>query len=144
MNRIAKVALALGVAGAIAPPIAAGMLSASSGRNVILIIPNPPEVVEANRSLWTLGEPVAAIYGNPVGEPMRILFAEPDRIIVPKEDASLTLYTVDKTRGENPLQVQTVWFGVRIGMYVSGVLMALAFLNYLWRKVRGARSAVSE
>ena len=143
-DRLAKTALFLGVLGALVPPAAGAMLSAASGRNVILINPDPPDVVEANRALWTQGEPVPKIYGAQVGEPMRILFADPARIITPKEDPSITLYTVDKTKGENPLQVQTMWYGVRMGMYVSGGLIALAFLHFLWRRISGPRRAVSE
>jgi len=143
-DRIAKAALFLGVFGAIVPPVAASVLSGSAGRTVILINADPPDVVEANRALWTLGEPVEKIYGTPLGEPMRILFADPARIIVPKEDPAVTLYSVDKTKGENPLQVQTVWYAVRLTMYVSGGLMALAFLLFLWRRLSGPHGAVSE
>ena len=144
-DRIAKAALIVGVIGSLAPPVAAALLSAASGRTVILVAtPNSPDIVEANRALWTPGEPVAPLYGTPVGEPMRILFADPARIIVPKEDPSLTLYTVDKSNGENPLQVQTVWFVVRMTMYASGALLAAALLHYLWRRLRGPRAAVTE
>ena len=144
-DRIAKAALILGVAGSLAPPVVAALLSAASGRNVILVAtPNSPDIVEANRALWTPGEPVAPLYGTPVGEPMRILFADPARIIVPKEDPTLTLYTVDKSKGENPLQEQTMWFAVRMAMYASGALLAAALLYYLWRRRRGPRSAVTE
>jgi hypothetical protein len=143
-DRIAKAALFLGVLGAIAPPAAGAMLSAASGRTVLLINADPPDVVEANRALWTQGEPVAKIYGTALGEPMRILFADPARIIAPKEDPSLTLYTVDKTKGENPLQVQTMWFAVRMAMYVSGALIGLWFLHVVWKRLRGPRAAVTE
>jgi hypothetical protein len=144
-DALAKAALFLGVFGALAPPIAAALLSAASGRNVILIAtPNSPDIVEANRALWNPGEPVAELYGTPVGEPMRILFADPARIIVPKEDPTLILYTVDKEKGENPLQVQTIWYATRIAMYVSGGLIGLWLLHVLWRKVTGPRAAVSE
>jgi len=144
-DRIAKVALILGVAGSLAPPVAAALLSAASGRTVILVAtPNSPDVVEANRALWTPGEPVAPLYGTPVGEPMRILFADPTRIIVPKEDPSLTLYTVDKTKAENPLQERTMWFAVRMTLYASGALLAAALLHYLWRRLRGPQAAVTE
>lgn len=143
-DRLAKIALFLGVFGALVPPAAGAMLSASSGRTVILINPDPPDVVEANRALWTQGEPVTKIYGTQVGEPMRILFADPARIIAPKEDPSITLYTVDKTKGQNPLQVQTMWYAVRMGMYVSGGLIGLALLHFIWKKLRGPRAAVTE
>ena len=143
-DRLAKAALILGVVGALASPVAAALLSAAAGRTVILLNPDPPEVVEANRALWSSGEPVAKIYGTPVGEPMRILFADSARIIVPKEDPSLTFYTVDKAKGENPLQERTMWFTVRLAMYGSGALLAAALLHILWRRLRGPRSAVSE
>ncbi|HEY3226338.1 MAG TPA: hypothetical protein VGK61_05020 [Planctomycetota bacterium] len=144
-DRIAKAALVLGVFGSLAPPVAAALLSAASGRNVILVAtPNNPDIVEANRALWTPGEPVAPLYGTPVGEPMRILFADPARIIVPGEDPSLTLYTVDKAKGENPLQERTMWFAVRMAMYASGALLAAALLHSLWGRLRGPRAAVTE
>src|SRR5262245_48977106 len=143
-DRIAKAALVLGVLGALVPPLAASVLSGAAGRVVLFINPDPPDVVEANRALWTLGEPVEKIYGTSLGEPMRILFADPARIIVPKEDPSVTLYTVDKSKGENPLQVQTVWYAVRLTMYVSGGLMALAFVLWLWKRLSGPRAAVTE
>jgi hypothetical protein len=142
---IAKAALYLGVFGALASPVVAALLSAAAGRNVLLVAtPNSPDIVEANRALWNPGEPVATLYGTPVGEPMRILFADPARIIVPKEDPTLTLYTVDKTKGENPLQEQTMWFATRMTMYVSGGLIGLWLLHVLWRKVTGPRAAVTE
>jgi len=143
-DRIAKAALFLGVFGAIVPPAAGAMISAASGREVILINPDPPDVVEANRALWTQGEPVAKIYGATLGEPMRILFADPARIIAPKEDPTLTFYTVDKTKGENPLQVQTMWYAVRMAMYASGGLIGLWLLHVIWQRIRGPRAAVTE
>lgn len=143
-DRIAKAALVLGAAGLILAPATAALLDGVAGRTVILLNPDPPEVVEANRSLWFQGEPVTKIYGTPVGEPMRVLFADSARIIVPKEDPSLALYTVDKTKGENPLQARTMWFAVRMAMYGSGALLAAALLHVLWRRLRGPRSAVTE
>ena len=144
-ERLAKAALYLGLFGALAPPVAAALLSAASGRMVILVAtPNSPDIVEANRALWNPGESVASLYGTPVGEPMRILFADPARIIVPKEDPTLTLYTVDKTKGENPLQEQTMWYATRLTMYVSGALIGLWLLHVLWRKITGPRAAVTE
>src|SRR5262245_36246702 len=94
-DRAAKAALFLGAGGLAFAAIAAFALPAMFGRKVTLIVtPNSPEIVNTNRSLWMAGDSVAAIYGTPVGEPMRVLFTQEARIIVPPEDPSLTLYTV--------------------------------------------------
>lgn len=135
-DRIAKAALVLGAVGLTVAPAAAALLDAVAGRTVILLNPDPPEVVDANRALWSQGELVAKIYGTPIGEPMRVLFADSARIIVPKEDPSLTLYTVDKTKGENPLQAQTLWFTVKLAMAGSALLVFAGLLHVVWKRWR--------
>jgi len=133
----AKVALVLGAIGLVAAPLAAWILTAAFGRTITLLAtPNAPDIVAMNRTMWAKGEPVAPIYGTPIGEPMTILFAEPSRLIVPPEDPSLTLYTVDKAKGQNPLQSQTVWFFVTFAMIGSGVLLLAGILHFVWKRLR--------
>jgi len=139
-NRIAKVALVLGALGLVGAPAAAAALSAALGRTVILVSPHSPEVVAANKATWSKGEPVPEIYGIPGREPQRVLFAEPARLIVPEEDPSLTLYAVDKQKGENPLQVQTAWFAVKIAMAVSGILLIAGALHFGWKRFRASKA----
>ena len=138
MSRIrdlaAKAALVAGAAGLL---LAGAALFLLPRRTVQLITtPNAPDIVEMNRTMWSKGEPVAPIYGTPIDKPMEILFAEEARIIVPAEDPSLTFYTVDKSKGENPLQARTVRF---LGQYVligSGVLLLAGVLHFVWKARR--------
>ena len=133
----AKVALILGIAGLVLTPAAVLILPAAFGRTVQLVTtPNAPDIVAMNRAMWSKGEPVAPIYGTPIGEPMTILFAKESRIIVPAEDPSLTLYTVDKSNGENPLQAQTIGFLAKYALIGSGVLAGAGALHFVWRRLR--------
>jgi hypothetical protein len=135
-DNIAKAALFIGVAGLVFSALAVVVLPAAFGRTVILLAtPNAPEIVNANRAMWMAGDPVAPIYGTPIGDPMRILFAEEDRVIVPAEDPSLTLYKVDKNKGENPLQAQTMRLLGTITALGSGVLLAAGVLHFAWKRM---------
>lgn len=139
-DRAAKVSLVLGIAGLVLTPAAVLILPAAFGRTVQLVTtPNAADIVALNRAMWSKGEPVAPIYGTPIGEPMTILFAEERRIIVPAEDPSLTLYTVDKSKGENPLQVQTVAFLSKFALIGSGVLLLAGALHFAWKRIRRPR-----
>lgn len=88
----------------------AWLLTATLAREVIYLAPHAPEVVELNQLAWTRGEPVAPIYGIPAERPIRVLFARPEQLLIPTEDPRLTLLVVNKQRGDNPLQEQTVWY----------------------------------
>jgi len=139
-DRAAKVSLVLGIAGLVLTPAAVLILPAAFGRTVQLVTtPNAADIVALNRAMWSKGEPVAPIYGTPIGEPMTILFAEERRIIVPAEDPSLTLYTVDKSKGENPLQVQTVAFLSKFALIGSGVLLLAGALHFAWKRFRARK-----
>jgi hypothetical protein len=139
-DRIAKAALFLGVAGLVFSAVAAFALPAAFGRTVVLVAtPNAPEIINANRALWMAGDPVAPIYGTPIGEPMRILFVDEKRIIVPPEDPSLTLYTVDKNKGQNPLQAQTVRFLATVCALASALLLVAGVLHFAWKRIRSSR-----
>jgi len=80
------------------------------GREVVLIAPFDESTVELNRALHSPGDPVAEIYGNPVGQTVRVIAPDKDRLVRPAEKPSLLLLQVDKQKGENPLQAQTIWF----------------------------------
>ena len=107
-----------------------------------LITPHHPQKVEVNRGLFLLDAPgpsdrdyprkVMEVYGNPTGEPVRVLFVPRGRFVHPPELPSLTLLTVEKEKGENPLQVQTLRFlSARLAggaSLVGGLLFGLGFL----------------
>jgi hypothetical protein len=95
----ALIALALLIVGG------ARALERFGGVEVQLIVPASDEEVALNRSLWTEGEPVTAVYGVPAGEPVQVLFIDETRILRPEEDPGLALLPVDKQAGDNPLQV---------------------------------------
>ena len=122
-----------GALGVLAPLLAFG-LDRIWGREVMVIVdPYPPEVVEVQKWEWEEGGrkgPVAAIYGNPTRHPIRVLLPDSSRVYRPEEDPSLRLLPVHKSRGENPLQVQTLWFFVRwtliaafLGVSIGAVLL---------------------
>lgn len=139
----AKGALVLGVAGLVLAPAAALMVPAAFGRTVqLLTTPNAPEIVEVNRALWSKGEPVAPIYGTPIGKPMRVVFPDKSRLIVPPEDPSLSLYTVDKSKNQNPLQAQTLWFFAKFAMMGSAIMAGAGALHFAWKRLRRRPAAV--
>lgn len=94
-----------------------------------------PEAVQLNRTLHESGQDVAAIYGVPSGRPMRVLFPSKENVVRPPENPRLRLLLIDKQRGENPLQVKTVWFVAwRLGAGLA-VLGALCLgVGFLWRR----------
>lgn len=135
-RRLALLAIGLGAGAVLIAPAAAALVSWGWGRDVILISPHSLMAVALNRAIWSSGEPVSPIYGIPASEPIRIVFADPARVIVPPEDTSLTLYSVDKQKGENPLQVRTLWFMAKVTAAV-GALMILAGGGLLcWSRLR--------
>lgn len=145
-------AAALGVALLAIP--AGYALDAAAGVDVVLILPHPPEAVELNRSVREAGDPVAEIYGTPVGgdaearsapgaaRTTRVLFPREDRTIRPAEEPGLTLLKLDKQQGDNPLQAVTVRYLARtiaLGAAATGAaLLVLAAL--LGRRRAAAKS----
>lgn len=124
MRRISRIGLWGGAALAALAPAIGAILSTVGGRDVILISPHDPSIVEMNRLLWTRGEKVPDLYGVPSDRAVRILFPKKSSLIVPEEDPSLALLKVDKQAGENPLQARTLWFGVKATIFL-GVLLVL-------------------
>lgn len=103
----------LALAAAALAPAAAWFIDAKMSRDVILLTPAPPEIVELNRMMWSKGEPVAKIYGEPVDRPVRVVRPDPRDLIVPAEDPSMTLMNAGGER--HPLQVQSVWYVAKLG-----------------------------
>ena len=63
---------------------------------------------------------------------LKILFADKSKIIRPEEDPSLVFYSVNKQKGENPFQVQTLWFFLKFILLGGGlgVLTGIAGVMY--------------
>ncbi len=123
-KHLRMLAFVVGFGGAAATFLMAGALDRLAGREVLIVSPYDSATIELNRVLHGPGDPVAEIYGNPLSQDVRVLFVDSDRIIHPQEEPSLNLLPVDKTAGENPLQVQTLWFFAR---FIIGGLLALGF-----------------
>ena len=98
-----------GLSGAFLALISAVILDVGLGQDLRLISPHDAGTVEINQVLYTPGDPVAEVYGNPLSNPVRLIAPDKDRMIRPREDPSTILFSVDKQSGENPLQARTVW-----------------------------------
>jgi hypothetical protein len=103
-------AIGVGFGGGILVLLVGAVLVWGLGKEVTLITPHDPSAVEVNKALFTPGDSVADLYGIPSSEPLRVVLPKPDRLIRPDEDPDLLLLSVDKQKGENPLQAQTIWF----------------------------------
>ena len=126
--RIVALGAAVGLVLSLLAPLVLGNLFA---KEVLLVSPAADEAVAVNKELWLEGDPVAEIYGTPTGQQATLVFPDESKIIVPTEDPSIVLYTVDKQKGENPLQLKTVWFVAKraaIGFGLALLVAAGAFL----------------
>ena len=108
---------------------------------VLFISPKAPDVVSVERALWEPGNSVPDIYGTPANQPSRVIGFDESKLVRPKEDRSLLLLKVDKQRGDNPLQVKTVWF-VALRVVAGLALVALLSLaSHLWLGRKGRQVA---
>lgn len=141
----------LGAAGllvaAAAIPVGAA-LDRVAGRDVVLVLPFPPEVVELNRATREPGDSVAGLYGTPVGGDLpgaagprvtRVLFPREDRVFRPEEDPTLLVMRLDKQAGDNPLQAMTVAYAARTTALVAAVGGALFLVVGTLLRRRAAR-----
>jgi hypothetical protein len=119
--RLRRVAFIVGFGGAVLALLVAGIMDFALGREVLMISPHDPTLVELNRRLFVPGEPVATLYGNPLSDEVRVVLPGADRLVRPDEDPALLLMQVDKMKGENPLQTRTVWFITRFA--VTGLVL---------------------
>ena len=129
LARIRPFVLVAGFGGAVFVLGLAMIIDRGFGEDVRLISPHDASTVQVNRALYVPGDPVAEIYGNALSKPVRVIAPDPDRIVRPDEDPATVLLTVDKQRGENPLQATTVWLFAKAGALGLGLLglAALAF-----------------
>lgn len=132
--RIRPLALIAGFGGVLLVLGIATILDRGFGEEVRIISPHTPSTVEINKTLYMTGDSVAEIYGNPLSSPVRVIRPAADRIVVPTEDTSLVLLSVNKQLGENPLQAITVWLFAKAAMLGFGIL-GLAALAFPRRRV---------
>ena len=81
--RLRRYALLLGFGGMALVWVTAATLDWGFGQDVLIVSPQDQSTIELNRALYTPGEPVANIYGNPMSQPVRVIFPRADRIIRP-------------------------------------------------------------
>lgn len=128
LRRLAPIAVWIGFGGAALVLVLALVVDNGMGQDVQMIASHDPSTIALNRELFAPGDAVAEIYGNPLSAPVRVVLVSEDSLFHPMEDPHLTLLAVDKSRGENPLQVQTVWLFAK--MTAAG-LLALGFAGVL-------------
>lgn len=80
----------------------------AKSKQVVLIVPHDPIVIETNKSMFTSGDDVIEIYGNSLSGKTKVVILDDKKLIRPTEDPNLLLMPVDKQKSENPLQWQTV------------------------------------
>ena len=104
-------------------PLSALLVDIGWGREALLVAPYDPSMVELNRSVWSPGEPVADLYGNPMSAPVRVLVRRAEKVIHPVEDSSLALLPV-AAGADRPIQVRQLWWAVTGGLVSLGAVTA--------------------
>jgi hypothetical protein len=138
MNKLLKILGVLAfVAAAAVYPVIAGL---ASGAVAAYIIPaKDPATVELERTLFDpkgmdkaspkYRHAVISLYGTaaPSIEPTPVVFVPASKLVRPIEAPDLVLLPVDKEKGENPMQVKSLWF---FAPYLAGGAAAagIAFL----------------
>ena len=119
---------------ALAYPAAWGI--ARTATEAILITPFHPSKVVVNREMDApdkkdpdFEKKVAALYGI-VSEKKLVVFVPKERFLHPEEMPEMTLLPIDKDKGENPLQLQTIYFFAK--WTVTGAGAAAISLMVLW------------
>jgi hypothetical protein len=133
-------AVGIGFGGSVLVLVAALVLDKGLGKDVLMIIPHEPAVVQLNQNLYVPGDPVAEIYGNPMSDPVRIVNPSSEKLIRPEENEELLLLRVDKLHGENPLQAQTVWFFARFAL---PALLVLGIIGLFLPRAAGRHGAAA-
>ena len=131
-----RVAIGLALGLALLAPVSAYFLDRAYGKTVLPVARSAPEAVRANKILFEEGDSVAEIYGVPGERKQRVIFVRKDQLLTPSEDANLRLLLIDKQKGDNPLQVKTLYFVAwRILATLSAVaLIGIALLTLLSRR----------
>jgi hypothetical protein len=129
-TRRTGIGLIAGTLSVIAAVFMLGAVLAAGAREVVMISPHDEDVVHLNQMTWMEGEDVAEIYGVPIGS-IKVIRADRSRIVVPQENPSLALLKVDKRAGENPFQLKTAWFLIRLAAFLGALGAVLGFCLFL-------------
>ena len=133
------------VVAALAYPIA-GVLAAGAVEAYIIAAKDPTavavdeELFEAPKGVSkdskTYRDAVMRIYGSQTDEPTKVVLVPSDKFIHPKQLPTLTLLPVDKQKGENPLQVKTLYFFASRVSIASGFVGAILLIGWLVTRKR--------
>jgi hypothetical protein len=132
---------ALAVAALVYPVVA---ILASGATDAYVIAAKSPELVNINKQSFDAREPkesdesfrrrVIEIYGNPIDYTTPVLFVPKEKFIHPEQIPGLVLLPVDKQKGENPLQVKSLYFFAKY--IVSASSVSFVVLIGLWLILR--------
>ncbi len=114
--------------------LGAGLLDLVAGVEVTLLhnVKSAQEQAEWRRLRDARDDP-AEIYGQPDGDPLRVLDFDHSRLITPVEAPERRLLGVDRAAGDVPLQSRTLWrYALSVALpalLLAGVLGLLARLR---------------
>lgn len=100
-----------------------------SAREIEQKIFEPPK--GASKDSKAYRDAVMSIYGSQTDDPTKVVFVPKEKFVHPVELPSLTLLPVDKQRGENPLQLKTVYFFQVKTAEGAGLVGALLLIGWL-------------
>ncbi|MBV8878912.1 MAG: hypothetical protein JO332_03000 [Planctomycetaceae bacterium] len=123
---------------ALAYPI--GLIIGGTATEAYMIAGKDPTTVQVEQELFEppkgaskeskeYRDAVLRIYGVPTDETTKVVFWPREKFIQPKQLPTITILPVFKEKGENPLQVKTVYFfalRAAIGAAVVGAVLLLA------------------
>ena len=127
LHFIGKILMIIGIVGLVLVA-AVGSYLLGTAKTVTLINPNAPSVVSLNKSMYQKGDNVAEIYGNPLDKQVKLVLMDQKKVIHPEEDPTLMLYPVDKQKGDNPIQAQSVWLFMRSSLIGFSVVTVIGLL----------------
>ena len=153
MKSLARIGWVLSLAVAVLAYPAVWILAAGA-TDVYLIAAKSPQMVQANQALFDARDPkesdaayhkrVMEIYGNPIDHTDAVVFVAKEKLVHPVEAPTLTLLPVDKEKGENPLQVKTLYYFAKYVMMGSGAAFAVFLVVFfLLKKPRAEPAAAS-
>lgn len=140
---------ALVVAAATYPVVA---VLASGAVDAYIVAAKSESMVKFNKDSFEARDPketdaafhrrIMEVYGNAVDYSTPVLFVPKEKFIRPAEAPTLIILPVDKEKGENPLQVKSLYFFAKyIVMGASAAFLALALLHVVL--ARSSRKAAA-
>ena len=136
---MSKILMALGIAALLVAALVypAAALIAGNAVEAYIIAGKDKSAIEVERAIFeppkgaskdskAYRDAVISIYGSQTDEPTKVVFVAAEKFVNPPELPSLVLLPVDKQKGENPLQVKTVFFfatKTAMGAAVVGIVL---------------------